>query len=111
MLLNLPRYARFQWHPFSVCSGREDSTINFIVKNNGNFTRNLIYLFKEGWRDHNDESFTKISDSNNNKKKKLAIIEPEKKFSFVSASFRRFRATPNLQTYKINMSGPFGAPC
>ena len=108
MLLNLPHFSRFQWHAFSVCSGREDSTINFIVKNKGDFTRNFIHLFKEG-HDIN-ESLTTIL-RGEKKRKKRATIEPERKFSFGYPSFRRFRPTPSLKSFQINLSGPFGAPC
>ena len=87
MLLNLPKYSRFQWHPFSVCSGRDDLTINFMIKNNGDFTRFLIYFFKEGWEDPNESFLETIQ---NRKKKKLAIVEPEKKLSF-STSFKRLK--------------------
>ena len=106
-MINLPHYSRLQWHPFSVCSGRDDSTVNFIIKNNGNFSRFLIYLFKEGWKEMK-ESFSEIP---KNKKKKLAIIEPESKLEFVRPSFRRFKEVNNLKAYRLNLSGPFGAPC
>ena len=107
MLLNLPHYSRYQWHPFSVCSGREDPTVNFIIKNNGDFSRFLIYFFKEGRRDI-DHSFNELSKLN---KKRLAIVEPETRLDIVN-SYRRFSSSPtNLNAFKLNLCGPFGAPC
>ena len=78
MMLNFPHYSRFQWHPYSVCSGRDDSTINFMIKNNGDFSGFLVKFFQEAWDAHGDVSLDLIQ----SKKKKHAAVEPERKFSF-----------------------------
>ena len=42
MFLNLPNFSKTQWHPFSIASGCFDDTINFIIKDSGDFTHHLI---------------------------------------------------------------------
>ena len=47
MFLNLPKFSRHQWHPFSIASGTHDDTINFIIKNTGGgFTNALVQEFE-----------------------------------------------------------------
>ncbi len=79
MLLNLPLFSKYQWHAYSVCSGADDDTINFMVKNNGDFSGFLIYLFKEAHQKKFQESFkedTPVNKIPKKKKKKLAAVEP-----------------------------------
>ena len=44
--LNCPAVSFWQWHPFSICSSTKNHNITFLIKNNGNFTSELIKLFK-----------------------------------------------------------------
>jgi len=37
----MPEYAPFQWHPFTICSGIEDSTVDFLIAGVGDWTREL----------------------------------------------------------------------
>jgi len=39
--LNMPEYARYQWHPFTICSGLEDPTVDFLIAGVGDWTREL----------------------------------------------------------------------
>eukprot|EP00930_Biecheleria_cincta_P078304 TRINITY_DN6572_c0_g1_i11.p1 TRINITY_DN6572_c0_g1~~TRINITY_DN6572_c0_g1_i11.p1 ORF type:complete len:938 (+),score=171.60 TRINITY_DN6572_c0_g1_i11:135-2948(+) len=39
--LNIPEIARFQWHPFTICSGADDETVNFLIAGVGDWTRAL----------------------------------------------------------------------
>merc|ERR1712048_1222047 len=39
--LNMPEYARAQWHPFTICSGLEDQTVDFLIAGVGDWTREL----------------------------------------------------------------------
>jgi len=37
----MPEYAPAQWHPFSICSGPEDETLQFIIQGVGDWTQEL----------------------------------------------------------------------
>lgn len=37
----MPQYAPLQWHPFTICSGRGDSTLDFLVAGVGDWSREL----------------------------------------------------------------------
>lgn len=39
--LNMPDYAPFQWHPFTIVSARGDETVDFIVSSAGDWTNAL----------------------------------------------------------------------
>jgi len=39
--LNVPEYSSGQWHPFTIVSGREDDTVDFIVAGVGDWTKAL----------------------------------------------------------------------
>eukprot|EP00933_Yihiella_yeosuensis_P016933 TRINITY_DN14304_c0_g2_i1.p1 TRINITY_DN14304_c0_g2~~TRINITY_DN14304_c0_g2_i1.p1 ORF type:complete len:535 (+),score=62.87 TRINITY_DN14304_c0_g2_i1:37-1605(+) len=40
-LLCMPHYAPFQWHPFTICSAKEDDTVDFIISGLGDWTQHL----------------------------------------------------------------------
>jgi len=40
--LNIPSVSKFQWHPFSIASDESSGTINFVIKNAGDWTGKLI---------------------------------------------------------------------
>jgi len=37
----MPEYNRFQWHPFTICSGQEDDTVDFLIASVGDWTHEL----------------------------------------------------------------------
>mmetsp|Transcript_81036 Transcript_81036/g.251469 ORF Transcript_81036/g.251469 Transcript_81036/m.251469 type:complete len:367 (-) Transcript_81036:104-1204(-) len=37
----MPEYAPMQWHPFTICSGQDDETVDFIVAGLGDWTEEL----------------------------------------------------------------------
>jgi NAD(P)H-flavin reductase len=39
--LCMPGYAPLQWHPFTICSGNEDTTVDFLIAGVGDWTREL----------------------------------------------------------------------
>jgi predicted ferric reductase len=39
--INMPEYAPGQWHPFTICSGADDKTVNFIIAGVGDWTQEL----------------------------------------------------------------------
>jgi len=39
--LCMPEYAPLQWHPFTICSGQDDATVDFIVAGLGDWTEEL----------------------------------------------------------------------
>lgn len=39
--LCMPEYARFQWHPFTICSGKDDDTVDFLIEAVGDWTQEL----------------------------------------------------------------------
>merc|ERR1712048_425021 len=39
--LCMPEYAPFQWHPFTICSGLEDPTVDFLIAGVGDWTHEL----------------------------------------------------------------------
>jgi len=39
--LNMPQYAKTEWHPFTICSGEEDETIDFLISCIGDWTQAL----------------------------------------------------------------------
>jgi len=38
----MPEYAPFQWHPFTICSGSDDPTVNFLIAGIGDWTQELV---------------------------------------------------------------------
>eukprot|EP00927_Polykrikos_kofoidii_P053152 TRINITY_DN4737_c0_g1_i8.p1 TRINITY_DN4737_c0_g1~~TRINITY_DN4737_c0_g1_i8.p1 ORF type:complete len:816 (+),score=96.17 TRINITY_DN4737_c0_g1_i8:66-2513(+) len=40
--LNCKEISRFQWHPFTICSGRKSETVDFIIMGAGDWTQDLI---------------------------------------------------------------------
>jgi len=38
----MPEYSRFQWHPFTICSGQHDRNVEFIISAVGDWTKELI---------------------------------------------------------------------
>eukprot|EP00448_Togula_jolla_P019075 CAMPEP_0170577638 /NCGR_PEP_ID=MMETSP0224-20130122/5034_1 /TAXON_ID=285029 /ORGANISM="Togula jolla, Strain CCCM 725" /LENGTH=867 /DNA_ID=CAMNT_0010900563 /DNA_START=52 /DNA_END=2656 /DNA_ORIENTATION=+ len=39
--VNMPDYSWFQWHPFTICSGDQDSTVDFLISSVGDWTHEL----------------------------------------------------------------------
>eukprot|EP00928_Gymnodinium_smaydae_P070765 TRINITY_DN54537_c0_g1_i1.p1 TRINITY_DN54537_c0_g1~~TRINITY_DN54537_c0_g1_i1.p1 ORF type:complete len:1018 (-),score=227.25 TRINITY_DN54537_c0_g1_i1:154-3051(-) len=39
--LNMPEYAPFQWHPFTICSGPDEPTVDFLIAGVGDWSREL----------------------------------------------------------------------
>merc|ERR1712232_1115823 len=39
--INMPEYAYFQWHPFTICSGKDSDTVDFIIAGVGDWTQTL----------------------------------------------------------------------
>lgn len=39
--LNMPEYAPLQWHPFTICSGQGEPTVDFLISAAGDWTREL----------------------------------------------------------------------
>jgi len=39
--LCIPEISRWQWHPFTICSCREDDTVDFIIQGLGDWTKSL----------------------------------------------------------------------
>jgi len=39
--LCMPEYAPLQWHPFTICSGDKDTTVDFLIAGVGDWTREL----------------------------------------------------------------------
>jgi len=37
----MPQYAPLQWHPFTICSGKKDPTVDFLIAGVGDWTREL----------------------------------------------------------------------
>jgi len=37
----MPQYAPLQWHPFTICSGKDDPTVDFLIAGVGDWTREL----------------------------------------------------------------------
>mmetsp|Transcript_65294 Transcript_65294/g.156051 ORF Transcript_65294/g.156051 Transcript_65294/m.156051 type:complete len:900 (+) Transcript_65294:106-2805(+) len=37
----MPEYKRFQWHPFTITSGKEDKTVNFLISGVGDWSQEL----------------------------------------------------------------------
>ncbi|CAE7536273.1 noxC [Symbiodinium natans] len=37
----MPDYAKLQWHPFTITSGKDDATVNFIIAGIGDWTQEL----------------------------------------------------------------------
>jgi len=37
----MPEYSKQQWHPFTICSGQEDETVDFLIAAVGDWTKNL----------------------------------------------------------------------
>jgi len=37
----MPEYAPLQWHPFTICSGEDDTTVDFLIQGVGDWTREL----------------------------------------------------------------------
>lgn len=54
-LLCMPGYSSFQWHPFTIISGRESDTVDFIVSGLGNWTQELAQKVLEHHQGLSDE--------------------------------------------------------
>ena len=94
MFLNLPKFSRHQWHPFSIASGTHDDTINFIIKNTGGgFTNALVQEFEsQPYRNQAQEDTLDV-------------------FEISVDSADSARASEQGQRVDIRLNGPFGAPC
>ncbi|OLP84804.1 Superoxide-generating NADPH oxidase heavy chain subunit C, partial [Symbiodinium microadriaticum] len=40
----MPDYAKLQWHPFTITSGKDDATVNFIIAGIGDWTQELAQI-------------------------------------------------------------------
>jgi predicted ferric reductase len=48
--LNMPGYAQYQWHPFTISSARQDETVDFIVTACGDWTSELAERCLQAYR-------------------------------------------------------------
>mmetsp|Transcript_65559 Transcript_65559/g.142962 ORF Transcript_65559/g.142962 Transcript_65559/m.142962 type:complete len:861 (-) Transcript_65559:216-2798(-) len=40
-MINMPEYSRMQWHPFTICSGSKERTVDFLIASVGDWTQEL----------------------------------------------------------------------
>ena len=47
LYLNIPQLSRFEWHPFTIASGREEDVLVLVIENSGDWTRQLFQGLKD----------------------------------------------------------------